>query len=119
MKEIMNRDIPYFVDLENEELLTKWEMDRYLVDRRKIIQKILSQPQSFDILKLTSDLNVTDNNLARTINELIDLAILKEINRRTFKFTKNAKAIIFSKRSDFFRPKLFRTWNTVPQELKQ
>ena len=118
MKTKLNRDIPYFVDPENEELLSQWEKDRYLVDRRKIFQQILLHGQIIDIIKLSSDLNVSDNNLARAINELIELGILKEINRRNFKLTKNAKAIIFKKRNDIFNPKLFKTWNTVPQQLK-
>ena len=110
--------IPYFVDQENNKSLSDWEIDRYLVDRRKIVFAILSQGQEIDIIKLFADLDVTDNNLARAINELIELGIFKEINKRKFKLAKNAKAIIFKRRNDFFRPKLLKTWNTVPRQLK-
>jgi len=118
MKIQRNKDIPYFVDQENSELVSKWENDSYLVDRKKIILKILDHERMIDIIKFISDLDVSDNNLARTINELIELGIFKEINKRNFKLSKNANAIIFNKRNDFLRPKLFKTWQTVPHHLK-
>ena len=114
-RERVYREPPYFV--EDEKSLENWENDRYLIDRRQILNQILQCNNNIDIVNLYKKSEVSASCLAKAINELIELSVLIEVDERTLKITDEAKTIILRNRNKFFKPKLSRTWNKIPSDF--
>lgn len=112
-----SREIPYFVEDENQ--LTNWEIDSYLIDRKNLFKYILKGGETLDIIELYARNNVSVTNFAKLLNELVEVYGALNIDDRTMLITTNVKQKIFIHRSKIFFPHLTKIWKVIPKNIKQ
>ncbi|GAB7562952.1 hypothetical protein LG202_09910 [Methylobacillus methanolivorans] len=110
-----NREKPYFI--ESDDLLERWEDDRYLIDRRKILTLLLKSEKVINLNELYLASEVSIVSFSKALVELKNKKIVIQKDKFTLELLENAKKIILANSKFYFSPSLSRSWNTIPTSM--